>query len=852
MQEVAHAMCEMCLEPHHRDSEKCASFKGVTSCDDEAHEEGKLTEWATGVEELQADLRRKVEESKAHHEQLERLHPHEEPHPLLEDIALAVCQMCLEPRHRDSEKCFQYQDVSSCDAAAHQAAVSGHLFAAPPGPPAGAAEGEPLREKVDELGCELCSDPARRGREACRPFVESPACRDHLKAAAPPPDAGPRPEAHSQSWVRIDRLLRDICRDPARRDLPTCQKLLEPAWQPASTGPGSSEGAVAGAREEWCRDPAHHHLAACKLVLHEAWEPSDHAHAHGHAHGAELRRKAHEHMAEEERQVRALRAKHVEWDAAARDRMSDLKRQLCSDPARQGYSICKDVPHPHASSAGDIAKHESEFADQMHNLQARHEEWDHAAKDQLVELRERLCADPSRRGYAACAHLHGATPAEAHADLDERMHKLHDAHDAWDHHAQEEMTSLKAQLCLDPSRRHYPACAGEHAAGQAKAAGARMDEHMHELHAKHHEWDEHARGEIGLLLDELCADPARRGYAACAEHHGGPAAAAQPPATQPAAGARDPGLDAQLREWDSHSADRAFEIGRELCADPSRRPFAACVELLRVQSTTGAATSSSSLRGGGASTEQASATSSSSSLRGSTRPPPLTFPEGGWASLASESWGMPMLWGGRNGVAVVSPKQLRREQEAQWQGKIPKVVCVTLVPDGPSTLDWLQTTVESFRAQTYEGPRELRLVYHSSHSETAELVKAVADEVLIHGLAVYGEEEFPSTAPFRFGAWKTDADLVARWDVGAWHHPDRLAAQVRAMAVVARPAVLLGGGGRPDGSHVGGQEQTLIGEVGWMKKHWYPLLGGPTLLDGPEASHMVRLDMPELYIPGPA
>ncbi|CAK0879638.1 unnamed protein product [Prorocentrum cordatum] len=74
MQEVAHAMCEMCLEPHHRDSEKCASFKGVTSCG-EAHEEGKLTEWATGVEELQADLRRKVEESKAHHAQLERLHP---------------------------------------------------------------------------------------------------------------------------------------------------------------------------------------------------------------------------------------------------------------------------------------------------------------------------------------------------------------------------------------------------------------------------------------------------------------------------------------------------------------------------------------------------------------------------------------------------------------------------------------------------------------------------------------------------------------------------------------------------------------------------------------------------------
>merc|ERR1719171_531926 len=111
MEAVARAMCEMCMEPHHRYSERCAEFENVTSCG-EAHEGGVRTDWAAGVEKLQKHLRHKAEESREHHRQLSLRHPHEEePHALLEHVALALCQMCTEPRHRHLEKCLQYQHV---------------------------------------------------------------------------------------------------------------------------------------------------------------------------------------------------------------------------------------------------------------------------------------------------------------------------------------------------------------------------------------------------------------------------------------------------------------------------------------------------------------------------------------------------------------------------------------------------------------------------------------------------------------------------------------------------------------------------------------------------------------------
>jgi len=262
MDEVAHdghTLCEMCMEPRYRDSEKCAKFENVTSCG-EAHKDSAVTDWAAGLQKLQAHLQHNMEESHEHHQQLLRKHHQEEPHALLEDIALAMCQLCMEPHHRQLAKCAQYQHVRSCEGEAHQAAVSGSVF---------------------------------------------------------------RP------------------------------------------------------------------------------------------HGAELRSEVRAHLAEEHRQLRALHARHTKWDAQATERMGELRHQLCADPARRNYKICRAARAHHAGDADDVKHHAEELAAHMHDLHAKHDEWDHHAHDEMHKLMEELCADPARHGYAACAEHAVAAPAPA-------------------------------------------------------------------------------------------------------------------------------------------------------------------------------------------------------------------------------------------------------------------------------------------------------------------------------------------------------------------------------------------------------------------------------------------------------
>lgn len=184
---------------------------------------------------------------------------------------------------------------------------------------------------------------------------------------------------------------------------------------------------------------------------------------------------------------------------------------------------------------------------------------------------------------------------------------------------------------------------------------------------------------------------------------------------------------------------------------------------------------------------------------------------------------------------------------AWWEGQPPKVACVTAVPDGPEALRDLNVTVDSFRAQSYEGQKELFLVYHARSRGTAELVRSFGDGAAgIVAVAAYGEEEYPSPAALRFGAWKSDADLVARWDVGTQHHSRRLSQQVSAMALAGRPACVLAGGAV--GGDPAAQEQTLVGEAAWMKRNWFPALPGATPLpSGPLAADLVRLSSSERH-----
>merc|ERR1719333_1840236 len=123
---------------------------------------------------------------------------------------------------------------------------------------------------------------------------------------------------------------------------------------------------------------------------------------------------------------------------------------------------------------------------------------------------------------------------------------------------------------------------------------------------------------------------------------------------------------------------------------------------------------------------------------------------------------------------------------------IPKVACITVVPCGEMAQVWMKHFIKNFRMQNYEGPRELVLVYHHEDTETARLVAQHANGVSIKAVAAMSEE-YPSATAFRFGAWKSDADVVARWDFDVWHNPKQLSMQVRALALSGRPASVLKG-----------------------------------------------------------
>lgn len=148
------------------------------------------------------------------------------------------------------------------------------------------------------------------------------------------------------------------------------------------------------------------------------------------------------------------------------------------------------------------------------------------------------------------------------------------------------------------------------------------------------------------------------------------------------------------------------------------------------------------------------------------------------------------------------------------------------------------------------------MVYHHTDHETAELMRKYVDGSYIRTAVARGSE-FPSAAAFRFGAWLArDADIVARWDFAAWHHPHRLSAQVRALAFSGRPACVLSRWTVLDksganstavaGSHWDG---SLLGEAAWMRASWYPgMEEGRPAYDAHAAREVVNIEAPDLEV----
>jgi len=330
---------------------------------------------------------------------------------------------------------------------------------------------------------------------------------------------------------------------------------------------------------------------------------------------------------------------------------------------------------------------------------------------------------------------------------------------------------------------------------------------------------------------ELCMEPARRGRISCTQFvHGiqqskgrvSPSGRSRPKS----GGSHRQSHEDQNNEHEVNDASfvhRAMALGKELCLDPRRRAYDACKQFLQ---------------------HHADGTNN-------------TFQSMKYRQSTSKlSWKHVAGW--RTALRQRRQEQILRGSElrhARWSGRIPKVVCITVLPCGQPLHPRLGYFINNFRLQSYEGPRELVLVFHHSNLEAARLVRMYTDGVFIKGLAVFGTE-YPSAASFRFGVWDSDADVVARWDFNAWHHTQRLSMQVRALSMSGRPACFLRHwsvrGEAGDIRIVSGGldwDASLVGVASWMHDKWYPLLEEFRMaIDSGKERHVVYVDLPELVI----
>jgi len=194
---------------------------------------------------------------------------------------------------------------------------------------------------------------------------------------------------------------------------------------------------------------------------------------------------------------------------------------------------------------------------------------------------------------------------------------------------------------------------------------------------------------------------------------------------------------------------------------------------------------------------------------------------------------------------------LTRQQlnQGKWKGAVPKVGCITAVPRGAQHR--IMYVVNGFLLQEYEGASQLVIVYHQGDEASAKVVRGYADGQRIKGVAFRGEGDLPSTMALRYGAWSSDAEVIAQWDFDDVHHPDRLSLQVRALAVAKRPASL-DLGDPEDGAPAAGREASIVGEAAWMREHWHPLLDEERgVLERAQAHNIVLVDAPELLLVDP-
>jgi hypothetical protein len=205
-------------------------------------------------------------------------------------------------------------------------------------------------------------------------------------------------------------------------------------------------------------------------------------------------------------------------------------------------------------------------------------------------------------------------------------------------------------------------------------------------------------------------------------------------------------------------------------------------------------------------------------------------------------------------------------ESRQWQGTLPKVVCITVLPGASEVRRRLRYFVSAFLSQSYEGPRELVLVYRSGDAGIAQTVKPYLDGLVIKEAVVPRTPgmRFPSAAAYHTGATRVhDADVIARWEFDEWHHPDRLSLQMRALALTTRPACILPDEPEAEDEEVSEEEAdgevsaeasfgrpgSVLGEASGMREYWSSFPTKEPLTALPDRQHTVILSMSELLVP---
>jgi len=294
----------------------------------------------------------------------------------------------------------------------------------------------------------------------------------------------------------------------------------------------------------------------------------------------------------------------------------------------------------------------------------------------------------------------------------------------------------------------------------------------------------------------------------------------------------------------------------DLCADPARSSYPACAKFV---STSGALaevgknTHMSNLRGQHESSSVSTAAKKPrKNLRASMQPPALS-----WDSM--KAWVSKHSSVVSHDTLDRMPLMFHRQDErlrGQWQGRAPEVACITVLPQDQVTEMLMKTFMDNYISQEYEGERRLVIVYHQDDQRARQIAQTYANGTSITVAAAFGEGRFISSTAYRYGGWLArNSDITAQWDFDAWHHPLQLSMQVRAMAVSGRPCSVVTwvtdfnvDGTKSNAVQGGfGQHGSMVGETSWMRKNWMPMIEEEqSVPSGLHAREVVQVDMPEL------